>query len=99
MDFINGVFVTLLAFSPAAASDDNAILPVGDVEMKCQEEATTKWLGQTLDVRTEEEIKHAANAKSVRVGKPGSAFTMDFREDRVNVIVDEKDVITRIYCG
>ena len=34
-----------------------------------------------------------------RIIPPNSAVTMDHRPDRLNVDVDDKGVITRIWCG
>ncbi|MDQ2090896.1 I78 family peptidase inhibitor [Marimonas arenosa] len=38
---------------------------------------------------------HAA----VRIIPPGTAVTMDYRQDRLNVETDGAGIITRIYCG
>lgn len=35
----------------------------------------------------------------VRVLPPGSAMTMDYRAERLNMELDEEDRITRIWCG
>jgi len=35
----------------------------------------------------------------LRVVPPGSAMTMDYRADRLNVELDEDGRITRIWCG
>ncbi len=37
--------------------------------------------------------------KKLRVIKPGQALTMDYNEDRLNVVVDDKGLITRISIG
>lgn len=37
--------------------------------------------------------------QKVRLIRPGTAVTMDYRDDRMNVKLDDRDVITRIYCG
>ncbi|MFN3824516.1 MAG: I78 family peptidase inhibitor [Pseudorhodobacter sp.] len=34
-----------------------------------------------------------------RVIRPGMAVTMDFRDDRLNVDINERRRISRIYCG
>ncbi len=34
-----------------------------------------------------------------RLLPPGTPMTMDMRLDRINIDIDEDDVITRIYCG
>lgn len=38
-------------------------------------------------------------ADGTRIIPPGTAVTMDYRSDRLNVETDEDGVITRIYCG
>jgi len=38
-------------------------------------------------------------ADGTRIIPPGTAVTMDFRSDRLNVETDEGGTITRIYCG
>jgi hypothetical protein len=35
----------------------------------------------------------------VRVLRPGEAVTLEFRGDRLNVALDARDRIVRIYCG
>lgn len=44
-----------------------------------------------------------ANARfdwpSLRVIRPGDPVTRDYRQDRLNIDLDEADVITRIWCG
>lgn len=40
-----------------------------------------------------------SGARSFRWGPPGGAWTMDYREDRVNVRYNEAMTITEITCG
>lgn len=35
---------------------------------------------------------------SVRIIRPNEAVTMDYRADRLNIELDARDKITRIYC-
>jgi hypothetical protein len=35
----------------------------------------------------------------VRVLRPGMAATMDFRDDRLNLHLDDHDVIAMVTCG
>jgi hypothetical protein len=44
-------------------------------------------------------ILTASGARTLRWGPPNSAWTLDFREDRVNVQYDERLIIERITCG
>ncbi|UYH54998.1 I78 family peptidase inhibitor [Qipengyuania sp. SS22] len=40
-----------------------------------------------------------SGAEVLRWGPPNSAWTMDYRTDRVNVRYDEAQLITKITCG
>lgn len=37
--------------------------------------------------------------KLVRIIAPGTAVTMDYRADRLNVETDATGIVTRVYCG
>ena len=39
------------------------------------------------------------NVATIRVIRPGDMVTKDYRTDRLNVELDENDVVTRVYCG
>ena len=41
----------------------------------------------------------ASGAKTLRWVAPGMAVTMDYRVDRLNVDLDEKNMVTRVHCG
>lgn len=34
-----------------------------------------------------------------RIIRPGTAVTMDFLENRLNISIDTKEKISRVYCG
>ena len=38
-------------------------------------------------------------SQELRVIQPGMAVTMDYRADRLNILVDDRDVIERVYCS
>nr|WP_298898998.1 I78 family peptidase inhibitor [uncultured Altererythrobacter sp.] len=44
-------------------------------------------------------ILNESGARTLRWGPPNTAWTMDYREDRVNVRYDEKMKITEVSCG
>lgn len=52
------------------------------------------WVGQPVD---EEAVK--ATGRPYRILKPDSAATMDFNPERINVLVDDHDVVTAVRCG
>ncbi len=43
--------------------------------------------------------KRLSGARTVRVIWPGQAVTMDFREDRLDLIVGYQRIITSVRCG
>ena len=57
------------------------------------------FIGLTLNKEIEEKIKTVGNYSSSRILHPDSMMTMDYRPDRVNIYVNEKNIITRITIG
>ena len=58
--------------------------------------------GLTGKARSEAVTKQAlqlSGAKTLRWIAPGMAVTMDYREDRLNLDIDEHGKITRAHCG
>jgi hypothetical protein len=60
----------------------------------CGAGARDYLIGQPID-----EIHLASLGEYVRVIRPGDMVTMDFRADRLNIELDEEDVILRLRCG
>ena len=56
----------------------------------CDATATEAYVGQTATAET---------GAAMRWGPPNSAWTMDYRTNRVNVRYDESSTITEITCG
>lgn len=72
--------------------------PVGG-GMTCNPEKLNAFVGQTA---TKEVVNKAVNdsgSRHARVAKPGMAMTMDFRQDRLTITVDENNRIEQISCG
>lgn len=66
---------------------------------QCQPDPGQAYVGQTASDEVVAQAKAATGANSVRVLKPGMAATMDFRDDRLNLMLDEHDVIVKATCG
>lgn len=69
--------------------------PMGDCDVGGAQDAigqrATGELGSDLLVRS--------GARVLRWGPPGMAFTMDYRQDRLNVVYDHDYAITAVRCG
>ncbi|MGY1459492.1 MULTISPECIES: I78 family peptidase inhibitor [unclassified Luteimonas] len=72
---------------------------IDGVSGSCDDKAAAAFVGQSITEAVAEQAKSAAGARGVRVIRPGMAVTMDYREGRLNLHLDDKGVITRATCG
>ena len=66
---------------------------------RCQPEPGQRFVGQMASEALIEQARAATGANTVRVLKPGMAATMDFRDDRLDLQLDEHDVVVKVSCG
>jgi hypothetical protein len=55
-------------------------------------------VGQPYNDALLAKIKAAVGHDTIRVVRPGQPVTMDFREDRLNVDLNENDTVKRVHC-
>jgi hypothetical protein len=65
----------------------------------CDAGAVQSYVGQQASGDAGTAILTGSKARALRWGPPNSAWTMDYREDRVNVRYDAGMAITAITCG
>lgn len=65
----------------------------------CRADAAQSLTGQTASSETGARALALTGARALRWGPPDSAWTMDYRQDRVNVRYDRDMHITEISCG
>lgn len=46
-----------------------------------------------------ENLNHGMLPAGSRILRPGMVMTMDYRGDRMNVVIDESGKVDRVYCG
>ena len=79
--------------------------PTGGLEAEanvagsCNANEAQQFVGRRATESLGRSILSASNARQLRWGGPDTAFTMDYRADRVNVLYDGDGSIVRIYCG
>lgn len=56
------------------------------------------WVGRPF-AEAEGDINAGEGVATIRIIRPGTAVTKDFRPDRLNIDVNEEEIVTRIYCG
>ena len=66
---------------------------------ECRNEPLKRFVGRPGDAGAIDGARRASGARSVRVLRPGEAMTMDFRADRLTIVVDEHRIISRASCG
>ena len=90
----------LIAFSSVAlaacAIRAEAPLPAGG---KCRAEGLERYVGQAGSADNGAAILRESGARTLRWIPHGSAVTMDFSEQRVNVKLDPQSRIEAVTCG
>lgn len=81
-----------------AQTDDPGRLPAMP-EGSCDAATVQDMLGEKTSQELGTELLRRTGSRTLRWGPPGAVFTMDYRQDRLNVIYDADMAITRIYCG
>lgn len=92
------------AVEPAAAQNPGNVAPGEPSPMPSRPTcnaapAKASLVGKTADAATVEQAKTSAGGHTVRVLKPGQMITKEYLDGRVNVHVDENNVIVDIGCG
>jgi hypothetical protein len=80
-------------------SDSVEAVPPPPVPMVCNAAAAQYHVGHDATQSMGEAILKDAGARTLRWGPPNAAWTMDYRQDRVNVQYNEKMKIEKITCG
>lgn len=73
--------------------------PYPPQEVQCDADRARWAIGREATEQVVEEVRAATMSRSVRVIHPGQVVTMDYRDDRVNLHVNERNAITSITCG
>lgn len=81
------------------APDRAEAVPPPPVPMICNAAPAQYHVGHDATQTMGAAVLKDSGARSLRWGPPGGAWTMDYREDRVNVRYDEKMKITDVTCG
>ena len=66
---------------------------------KCVADGIDAFIGKTGTRATGQAIKRVTKAAVLRWSPPNTMLTMDYREDRVTVWLDENKKVTKIRCG
>jgi len=65
----------------------------------CTAEAANAYVGQVASADVVERVRGLARAEVARVLHPGDIVTMEARTGRLNIDVDERNIIVGVRCG
>lgn len=65
----------------------------------CDLNAIQYAIGEQFDEANVPQLQSDSSARQVRVLRPGDMATMDHRPDRLNIHLDDQDVINDLRCG
>ncbi|MGV2894690.1 I78 family peptidase inhibitor [Achromobacter sp. AGC78] len=65
----------------------------------CDAAALQSQIGQKATTSSMEDLRTRSGSSTARILRPGQLVTMEYNATRLNLIVDDKDVMTAIRCG
>lgn len=65
----------------------------------CDAAALQSQIGQKATPSVMEDLRTRSGSATARMLRPGQLVTMEYNTTRLNLIVDDKDVMTAIRCG
>jgi|SRR5690625_433726 len=66
---------------------------------RCDADPAQSLIGETVSDKVEAEAKKLSGAAIVRTLRPRDVITMEYNHERVNIRVDDEDVVTSVGCG
>lgn len=90
-------FLLMACHSPAPNRVVDAAQPAEPA--RCDASVLQTLIGAPLQDDTLEQARQTAGAEAVRLLRPDSIITKEYRIGRLNVVADAQDRIVRVYCG
>lgn len=94
-----GIVALPLAACAGTYGEAPGSVPANEVGGECDAQPVQYHIGHETSAEMGATILRESGAKTLRWGPPNSAWTMDYRTDRVNVRYDENRKIIEIICG
>ena len=96
--------VMLLAGCSSAPNEPAAPKPptvdqTAPTSQTCDASAVQYAIGAPFDEANLATLEEQSGARQVRVLRPGTAATMDYRDDRLNIHLESNDMIESLRCG
>ena len=93
----NGILAAALFLAACAAAPQ---LPLAHGSgAVCKADGLTDLVGQPATADLGAEALKRSGARTLRWIQPGMAVTMDYRQDRLDIHLDARNVVTKLSCG
>lgn len=89
------VAVPLAACAQMPPVNETPVMGAG----QCDASKLGDLIGKTATSAVVADAQKRSMSRTVRVIKPGMAVTMDYRTDRLNIDVTDRNVVTATRCG
>lgn len=66
---------------------------------ECNAEPVQNLVGTKLTPAVTQDARTQSGSTYTRVLRPGQMMTMEYNAERLTLILDEQDVITKLHCG
>lgn len=66
---------------------------------ECRAGMVQGFVGRQMSPRVQSQLRARSRSATVRVVRPGEAVTMDYRQDRLTVDIDQRGRIRSLRCG
>lgn len=85
--------------APLAGCTTTEAAPTATLPAECAADKASALVGQPGTSDLAAEAMKLSGARTVRWTAPGMAVTMDYRPDRLNIELDDKQMVARFTCG
>ncbi|KAA0893087.1 hypothetical protein FQ179_12620 [Pusillimonas sp. ANT_WB101] len=85
--------------SNVARSDTSQSFTTSNDSKVCDADPAEYAIGQKLTPQLEQTLQKRADAKQLRSLGPRDVMTMEYNPQRLNLIVDDEGMLTRVHCG
>ena len=92
--------IAAILMAGCATAEPEAVPPVaGTAPHACRQFSSDTFVGREATAELGAEFQRVSGARVIRWIQPGIVVTMDFREDRLTVRLDERNRVQSASCG
>lgn len=96
---IGGLALMTMACTATPPPEDDHVPVHGDTGYICDADPAQSLVGQVASSGLGARALELTGARSLRWIPPGTAVTMDYRPDRLNIELDAQNRVTALRCG